>query len=58
MDREVEQLHGRVKDAVQHEERIKGQLRELEDEIQKWDQAEDDALRANTQDEARVVYWY
>ncbi len=53
MDREVEQLHGRVQDAVQHEERIKGQLRELEDEIQKWDQAADDALRANTQDEAR-----
>lgn len=53
LERELETLRGRITDAVKHEMRIKAQLREIDEDILKWDQAADDALRANVQDEAR-----
>lgn len=55
LDREVESLRGRVTVALNHEARIKGQLSELQGEIERWDQAADDALRANNQEEARAA---
>ena len=55
MDRELERLRGRVNEAIQYEERLKQQLRELESEIQQWDQAADDALRRNDQDAAHAA---
>jgi phage shock protein A len=55
MEREVEALRGRITAAQTHEGRIQAQLRELEDEITRWDQAADEALRANAQEDARAA---
>jgi len=54
-DREIEGLRGRIQDALNHEKRLKGQLRQIEDEILQWDQAADDALRANAEEGARTA---
>lgn len=55
LDRELDALRERITSALNHENRIKAQLAQLEAEIQAFDQTADDALRANRQDEARAA---
>jgi hypothetical protein len=55
IDREVAALRQRVNDALDYEEELKSRIRMLEDEVARFDQDADEALRQRREEQARYI---